>query len=142
MTTVVVPAQPRTVEPPEPAYRVRPEPAISPEPIGIAPPRPPSASLPSSNLPSSNLPSPVPTVPAVPTEPPRAQASGRYYVVTEYTSDFSLRAARGAVPDAYVRNIPSEGAKVQLGAFSDEAGAAEFQQDLRQQGIEAEVYRP
>jgi hypothetical protein len=128
LATVVVPAQPRTIEPAEPAYSAPPARVISPEPISIAPP-------------SAVEPAEPPRA-AAPAAEPNAASQGRYYVVTEYTGDPSLRAARGAVPDAYVRNIPSEGAKVQLGAFSDAARAAELQQDLRRQGIEAEVYRP
>jgi SPOR domain len=144
LSTVVIPAQPPAAKPVQPARRAAPQPAISPEPISIAPPpvvpiQPASPTVPSaapSNAPSS-APSNAPTASNNPAEP-----SGRYYVVTEYSGDPSLRQAREAVPDAYVRNIPAEGAKVQLGAFSDEAKAQELQQTLRQQGIEAEVYRP
>jgi len=128
LATVVVPAEQPAVERPKPTSHAAPKPVISPEPISVAPP----ASVP-----------PISTSPA---EAPRAAASpqpqSRYYVVTDYSGDPSLRSARGAVPDAYVRNIPAEGAKVQLGAFDDEAKAEELRQELRQRGIEAEVYRP
>jgi hypothetical protein len=64
-----------------------------------------------------------------------------YYVGTDYSGDSSLQKARQSVPDAYVRNLPS-GAKVQLGAFSSEAAAQERVQELQQQGIAAQVYKP
>ncbi|MBW4464813.1 MAG: SPOR domain-containing protein [Pegethrix bostrychoides GSE-TBD4-15B] len=135
-STVVIPAQQPAApvsRPVQPAARKAappPAPAISPEPISIAPPPV------------------VPIQPAAPVSEPATAAApsdpsqGRYYVVTEYSGDPSLQEAREVVPDAYVRNIPDEGAKVQMGAFSDEAKAQQLQQDLRQQGIETEVYRP
>jgi hypothetical protein len=71
-----------------------------------------------------------------------APIRNRYYVVTNYSGDASLRQARTAVPDAYVRNLPSEGAKVQLGSFDNAAQAEALQQQLQQQGIQADVYQP
>ena len=129
LATVVVPAEQPAVELPKPTYHAAPKPVISPEPISVAPP----ASVP----PISNSRAEAPRAAA-----PSPQPQSRYYVVTDYSGDPSLRSARGAVPDAYVRNISAEGAKVQLGAFDDEAKAEELRQELRQQGIEAEVYRP
>lgn len=143
LSTVYVPANPPVVSAPKPASPpLPPAPApatISPEPISAAPP-----------LVEPALDTPDP--PAVATAPlSESNLSGsneasvnqpRYYVVTEYSGDTSLQQARSAVPDAYVRNLPSEGAKVQLGAFSDQAKAQELQQQLQDRGIEAEVYQP
>jgi cell division septation protein DedD len=64
-----------------------------------------------------------------------------YYVVTDYDGDNSLEAARQSVDDAYVRNFP-DGARVQLGAFSEESRAEEMRNHLEQQGISAEIYQP
>ncbi len=130
LSTVVIPAAPPVVSVPEPAI-APPAPApVSPEPISAAPPAPepiePALSTPASTAAREPAPSRSPS----------------YYVVTEYSGDPSLQEARNVVPDAYVRNLPSEGAKVQLGAFSDEAKAQELQQQLQQQGIEAEIYQP
>jgi cell division septation protein DedD len=61
--------------------------------------------------------------------------------VTDYTGDPSLDAARAVVDDAYVRNF-DVGARIQLGAFNTEAGAAALIEDLQSQGIEAQVYEP
>jgi hypothetical protein len=129
MATVVVPVRPPISEPP-PVVSTNVAP-VSPEPIRIAPP-------------------PVQPAPVLPSQPapglaaaPSAEAtSSRYYVVTDYSGDASLEAARTAIPDAYVRNLPNAGAKVQLGSFNDEAGAEGMRQQLQQQGIEAEVYHP
>jgi cell division protein FtsN len=65
----------------------------------------------------------------------------RYYVVTDYTGDPSLNQARQAVSDAYVRNF-NDGAKVQMGSFTDAASAEQLAQDLQQQGVPAKVYHP
>lgn len=135
LSTVVVPADPPpVVSVPEAAIKPAP---VSPEPIETAPPvvapapdpEPPAVSY-------SNSPEAASAPQSAPTREPH------YYVVTEYSGDSSLAAARQAVPDAYVRNLPAEGAKVQLGAFSNEAKAQEMLQQLRNQGIEAEVYQP
>lgn len=86
--------------------------------------------------------------PATPSSPAAPQASAtrpasspEFRVVVPYQGDRSLEEARQVVGDAYVRNFP-DGARIQLGAFSDSERAAQLQQELRQQGIEAEVYRP
>lgn len=128
LATVVIPAPP-IAQPARPPHRAAPKPVISPEPISTAPPQLERPSAAQSSAAQSSAAS-------------ESDSQPRYYVVTEYTGDPSLHRARGAVPDAYVRNIPAEGAKVQLGAFSEQAKAEELQQELRQQGIEAELYRP
>jgi cell division septation protein DedD len=72
---------------------------------------------------------------------PSSGQSNYYYVVTPYRSDSDLNQVQEAVPDAYVRNF-SDGASVQMGAFSDQSKAQERVQELQQQGIEAEVRAP
>jgi len=95
---------------------------------------------------------PTPPMPAAerPTQPapPRASATpasrepvSSYYVVTDYTGDPSLDTARSAVGDAYVRNF-DVGARIQMGAFNTPGGAAALAEELRNQGIEAEIYEP
>lgn len=133
LSTVVVPAEPPVMSVPEPAFEpaAPPEPApVSPEPIRAEPP-----------VTSAVEPAPQPTVAAAPS-PSNPAGQPYYYVVTDYSGDSSLQQARDAVPDAYVRNLPAEGAKVQLGAFSEEAKAQELLQQLQEQGIPAEVYQP
>lgn len=130
LSTVVVPAAPPVVPVPEPAI-APPKPApVAPEPISAAPPEPEPIEPTVTESTTAAVSAPSPT------------RSPSYYVVTDYSGDPSLQHARDVVPDAYVRNLPSEGAKVQLGAFSDEAKAQELQQELQQQGIEAEIYQP
>lgn len=87
-----------------------------------------------------------PSPPAATTPSPESAASssepqGAYYVVTDYTGDPSLDEARTAVQDAYVRNF-DVGARIQMGAFNTAEGAADLTEQLRNQGIEAEVYEP
>lgn len=79
---------------------------------------------------------------AAPAPAQSAPSNQYYYVVTEYSGDPGLQQVRTAVPDAYVRNLPSSGAKVQLGAFSSEAAAQERLNELQQQGISAQIYQP
>lgn len=62
-------------------------------------------------------------------------------VITRYDGDSALTKSRTVVPDAYLRNF-SDGAKIQLGAYGDAAAAAAKAQELRNQGIPAEVYKP
>lgn len=134
LSTVVVPSEPPITKAPEPVYQpAEPAPlplapAISPEPITETPP--------------ALEPAPEAVTATAPTHSAPANPENYYYVVTEYSGDSSLQEARGAVPDAYVRNLPEEGAKVQMGAFSEETRAQELLQELENQGIEAEVYRP
>jgi hypothetical protein len=52
-----------------------------------------------------------------------------------------LEKARETVPDAYLQNY-SDGAKVQLGAYDNESAAQKRAEELRQQGVPAEVYKP
>ncbi|MBF2046360.1 MAG: SPOR domain-containing protein [Leptolyngbya sp. IPPAS B-1204] len=141
LSTVVVPAAPPVMSVPEPAIPAPvPEPApVSPEPISTVPPpiEPAPAAEPAPSVAAAST---DPIAPTAATTPP-AQ-NNYYYVVTEYSGDASLQQARSAVPDAYVRNLPDEGAKVQLGAFNDETKAQELLQQLQQQGIEAQVYQP
>ncbi|HEY9760970.1 MAG TPA: SPOR domain-containing protein [Trichocoleus sp.] len=81
-------------------------------------------------------------LPAPADEPAAAQpAQPNHYVVTDFTGDQSLSTARSAVGDAYVRNFPA-GARIQMGAFSDESSAETLVQELQQQGIPAQVYSP
>ncbi|PZV08010.1 MAG: hypothetical protein DCF22_21015 [Leptolyngbya sp.] len=64
-----------------------------------------------------------------------------YKVVTPYSSDRSLSEAKQKVPDAYLQNYPT-GAKVQLGSFENESAAKARVEELRQQGVQAEIYKP
>jgi hypothetical protein len=78
-----------------------------------------------------------------PMEAPQAPVRVResVKVVTPYSSDRSLDEARQKVPDAYLQNYPT-GAKVQLGSFENEAAARARVEELRQQGVQAEIYKP
>lgn len=107
---------------------------------------------------STSVPSRPAAAPSAPTTAPAASASAAassetttasssnsssdyYYVVTNYTGDRSLSQAREAVSGAYVRNFP-DGARVQMGAFTEARRAEELANQLRQQGISVEIYRP
>ncbi|WP_088894320.1 SPOR domain-containing protein [Leptolyngbya ohadii] len=146
---------PPVVVPPAPAI-VPSAPASNPRPAASSPVR--SAPAPAST-PSESRPQPIPersseSVPAPVSQPssPASRAESRtpevvanpsptrsnYLVVTPYRSDSELDQVQQAVPDAYVRNF-SDGAQVQMGAFSDQSKAQELVQELQQQGIEAEV---
>ncbi|NJP08045.1 MAG: hypothetical protein HC866_00010 [Leptolyngbyaceae cyanobacterium RU_5_1] len=58
-----------------------------------------------------------------------------------YTGDRSLEQAREKSPTAFLRNT-SDGAIVQYDAYKDEAAAKARVEELRQQGVPAEVYKP
>lgn len=163
----VAPVVPENSPATRPTVRVAPAPTTrSSNPAAVRPAAPPPAaerqaarsserrpSLPTAANPPSNSAPASPTAqpaarPATPPSPvgpaattPRSASSPEFRVVVPYRGDRSLEEARRVVGDAYVRNFP-EGARIQLGAFSDSERAAQLQQELRQQGIEAEVYRP
>lgn len=102
--------------------------------------------------PRAAAPAPRTTTPADPTTraaapaPAPAQSSPsasayRYKVVIPYDSDRTLQQARQTVPDAYVKNF-SDGAQIQMGAFTSEVEARQRVEQLQQQGIPAQVYQP
>ena len=121
-------------------------------PQNITPAPRPAAITPTNQAPAAApapAPAPQPAAAPVTAAPATANSSpavsqapvSSYYVVSDYTGDPSLDEAREVVGDAYVRNF-DVGARIQLGAFSSEAGAAALTQELNNQGIEAQVYEP
>jgi len=120
------PRPPQASRPAQPAPRR----AAAAQPARPAPaqPRRSSAAQPA---PRPATPAPIPTA-ARPTTPTR------YYVTSDYSGDRSLEQAQRVVGDAYVRNFPN-GARVQLGAFSDADHARQLSEQLQQQGISAQV---
>ncbi|MBF2029134.1 MAG: hypothetical protein IGS48_20630 [Oscillatoriales cyanobacterium C42_A2020_001] len=136
------PAPSRSYNPqPSRSYKAPVKSSIPPVRISNPPPRlRPLPTAPANNPVSNSLgdrtpPPPSSTVNAAPSKP------SNYKVVTPYTSDSALHEARQKVPDAYVKNY-SDGAKVQFGAYQDEATAKSQAEELRKQGIPAEVYKP
>ena len=121
-----IPAAPRSQEPPAST----PEPAPvqqtysrAPEPVRETTPAPP---LPVREAPQAAVPS-------------RA-ADYSYKVVAPYSGDSSLAEARRVAPDAFLTNSAGK-AENQLGAHSSAAEAEVQVQDLRRQGIQAEVQK-
>ncbi|MBD3883044.1 SPOR domain-containing protein [Phormidium tenue FACHB-886] len=162
LPTVPVQSQPVIEQPPAytpPAYTPPPytppsysPPAYSPSPAPspVESPAAPAPTVPTT-APSSTASRPIDvpppetaaeTIPQVASAPAASSADSYYYVGTDYSGDSSLQEARQTVPDAYVRNLPSGGAIVQTGAFSNEAAAEARVQELQQQGLPAQVYRP
>lgn len=122
----------------------------------LLPPRP-SAAQPVPTLPTLP-PTPSPAQPAVaspataspataspaaasPLGRPARATDGFYYVVTDYTDEKSLKQARTAVPDAYVRNF-SKGVKIQMGALNDAASAELLVKELQAKGVKPQYYQP
>lgn len=107
------------------------------------PPRHDNPAPPPKKAAARRSPAPPPKLPDLPTPAPAASAPSQpnYKVVTPYTSDRALETAREKVPDAYVKNY-TDGAKVQLGSYDDEAAAKAQAAELQKQGIPAEVYQP
>ncbi len=128
------PAAKKPVSSPQTSSSASPKPAIPP--LKLNPNPVPVAPIPS---PSTNSSSPSPS-PAASSSPTATTPNG-YKVVTPDSSDRALEKARERVPDAYLQNY-SDGAKVQLGAYDNESTAKQRAEELRQQGIPAEVYKP
>jgi hypothetical protein len=167
MPTVVAAPQPRATTAPAPRTTVTPQPQPTAPPVSTARPAPsprvvpqPAAAPSAATTPPPPLatnPAPQP-LPAVETTPPTTAVGpsttaapapvsqsppdqSNHYVVTDYTGDQSLDSARQAVGDAYVRNFP-DGARIQMGSFSQETAAEDMVQELQNQGIPAQVYNP
>jgi hypothetical protein len=135
--------QPTRQTPPQPMRSAPPTPAAAPpQPLSTQPvpqPLPQQQTAPPAPLSQSAAPSASSAAPPAPITQPPPQPS--FYVVTDYTGDSSLQNARSAVGGAYVRNF-SDGARIQMGAFSQESSARNLVQQLQGQGIPARVYAP
>ena len=106
--------------------------------------------LTSALLPDPNSPIPVPepslppaepppeTLPNVATAPPSNDPY--YYVLVGYEGEASLREARGAIPDAYLRQFP-QGIRIQMGAFDNAADAQRLVNALQSRGLVGEVHQ-
>lgn len=136
---------------PAPAAAIDPEPIPTPieeqegDPsINVpTPPAPPAQTSTPAPAPPAQTSTPAPSPSASTAAPPANSAPVQddlYYVTTPYTGDQSLENAREAVSGSYVRSFP-EGTQVQMGAFSNSDGAETLQQNLAEQGIEAEIYK-
>lgn len=141
-------AAPPIYSPPEPAasaplpdYRTYAPPAreSSPPPPVVRP------AVPAPPMQRSEPPAPVPVPQTVAPAPATSSATGTdaypYKIGVPYQNDQSLEDARKVVPDAFVRN-GDDGAKVQVGASESQSEAEARAQELRNQGIPAEVYKP
>lgn len=79
----------------------------------------------------------TPNQPAAKSTPPK---ENKFLVVTIYDGDRSLAEVRKVVPDASVRRLKASTA-IQISAFPSEAEAQRKVENLRKQGISAQVYR-
>ena len=70
-----------------------------------------------------------------------SKGSGYYYVVVPYLNSSSLSLAQTVVPDAYVEKFDI-GMRIQMGAFNSESDAQSLINRLKQEGIDASIYRP
>ncbi len=136
-STTVAPPQ-AAFPAPAPSYEPSPAPTYEPDPAPTYEPSPP-ATIPSNGDNGEADSAGADTYAESPTT--RQAPASNYYVVTDYTGDPSLEAARNAVEDAYVRNFDI-GARIQLGAFNTPEGAAALMEALESQGIEAQIYEP
>ncbi|MGI0491933.1 hypothetical protein ACN4EG_08975 [Alkalinema pantanalense CENA528] len=127
--------QPRRFSAPAPVYRA-PAPRYSPS-------RP--SSINSGNttpLPPAPLPpAPLPSVAPAPVNSSESPKSSGYNVVVPYDSDRTLEKVQQLDPNSYFRNSEA-GAVIQTGgSYNSEAEAQQKVQELKQQGIEAEVQK-
>ncbi|MEG4235118.1 hypothetical protein QUA40_23875 [Microcoleus sp. Pol11C3] len=114
------------------------------QPVPTLPTLPPTPSPAQPAVASPATASPATASPAAASPPlgrPARAADGFYYVVTDYTDEKSLKQARTAVPDAYVRNF-SKGVKIQMGALNDAASAELLVKELQAKGVKPQYYQP
>ncbi|MBD2329442.1 hypothetical protein [Alkalinema sp. FACHB-956] len=126
--------QPRRFSPPTAGYR---DPAPR-----YAPNRPSSIDSGTTPLPPAPLPpAPLPSVAPAPSNNPETPRSSGYKVVVPYDNDRTLEKVQQLDPNSYFRNSES-GAVIQTGgSYNNEAEAQQKVQELKQQGIEAEVQK-
>jgi len=118
----LIPVPPRQSEPaPDPATQT-----YQPEPVRDTTPAPP--------VPEREAPAPQPAPPSADSE------AYRYKVVAPYDGDRSLENTKKIVPDAFVTNAAGK-AETQVGAHSSAADAEMQVQELRRQGVQAEVQK-
>jgi hypothetical protein len=121
--------------PPPPVRRTPPDKPYSP-PAATKLPDPVPVRVPSRVEPAKS-PAPVES-----TSPPPAQGDrGVVRVVSPFTNDRDIEKARQYSPESMLLNT-SQGAVVQHGAYKDEAAAKTRAEELKKQGIPAEVYKP
>ncbi len=101
----------------------------------------PATASPATASPATASPAAASPAAASPLGRPARAADGFYYVVTDYTDEKSLKIARTAVPDAYVRNF-SKGVKIQMGALNDAASAELLVKELQEKGVKPQYYQP
>ncbi len=103
-----------------------------------------SQALPASPAASAALP-PIANQPASPTQggiqAAVIPANATYYVTVPFTTDQALLGIRQSVAEAFVRQF-RVGSRVQLAAFDDLASAQQFIENIKAQGITAQVYGP
>ncbi len=68
-------------------------------------------------------------------------ANATYYVTVPFTTDQALLSIRQSVAEAFVRQFKT-GSQIQLAAFDDLASAQQFIEEVKAQGITAQVYGP
>jgi len=151
----VVTPVPQAVQAPQPVRQTPPQsvpqtPAADtstpPQPLQSSPAAQPGTPVPTTPPQPLSQPAAAPAGPSASTAPAPItqsppQPTPNYYVVADYTGDQSLESARNAVGGAYVRNFP-DGARIQMGSFSQESAARGLVQQLQGQGIPARVYAP
>lgn len=164
ITTLKPQAQPVPVQPPAPPPKPVAKPVLPPpsasvpvptpvlpapatQPSVVPPPQPANTTLGTVQMQPSEPPQSPPETPSPEAAPPPEVAAapqadaGLYYVVVNDSRDRTLEQVQSVVPDAYLRDFPA-GTRIQLGAFSDQAGAEKWVQELKNQGIAAELYQP
>lgn len=131
------PTTPRQAAPPVSTYEP-PQPARS----SVEPSRPARASAPASTSTYKPAPAKPPqvTVPSINSNQ-ASSSSYPYKLVVPYANDRTLSDVQKVVPNAFLRNF-SNGAKIQVEASQTQAEAEARAQELRKQGISAEVYKP
>jgi hypothetical protein len=141
-------AAPPIYSAPEPAAAPAPQPdyrTYAPPPREASPPPPVVRPAPAPPVQRSEPPAPAPVPQAVAPAPATSPATGTdaypYKIGIPYQNDQSLEDARKVVPDAFVRN-GNDGARVQVGASGSQTEAETRAEELRKQGIPAEVYKP
>lgn len=136
---------PSVSTPPSPAATITPKtnPAIingSPDLAGQLGIPPVATPLPTPPSPAATA-NPKPS-PAASPAPSNRRRDTYLYVIVAYDGDRSLSQARAVIPEAYLAEIPSQGTKIHMGAFLNEADANALIQELKQRGIAGTIYQP
>ncbi|MEL6940894.1 MAG: hypothetical protein AAFO84_17060 [Cyanobacteria bacterium J06598_1] len=92
--------------------------------------------------PRTNLPNQTVASQPNPTQASLIPAGSNYYITVPFSTEQGLIQIRQTVNEAFVRQYADGGNRIQLAAFDNATSAQQFIEELKAQGVTAQVYGP